>query len=124
MSGAAPSSSGGDAGLSLLPASLSPPLASSAPPTPLARLESHLSASLHHLWTSSLIVEQGVAPIPPQSIGDDSLERLMGMAHPRMDIQDVTNQNLQKQMSDNETRCNESEAEEGHAQLADSIGMC
>jgi hypothetical protein len=70
--------------------------------TPLQRVEGQLSQSLQHLWTSALIVEHGVAAPQPQQphVGDEALERLMGMAQPKMTMQDITNQNLQRQMSD------------------------
>lgn len=68
-------------------------------PSPLHRLESHLASSLHQLWTSALIVEQGVAPPPSSMAHDPRLERMMGMTQPKMNQHDLTNQNLQKQVS-------------------------
>jgi hypothetical protein len=66
-----------------------------------ARLEEHLVSALHQLWKSALIVEQGVAQPASSSAAalDPTLERLMGMAQPRMSHADITNQNLQRQMS-------------------------
>jgi hypothetical protein len=62
-----------------------------------------MTSALHRLWKSALIVEQGVAPPAPHAIKDEheqqSLERLMGIARPAMNQQELTTANLQQQMS-------------------------
>lgn len=74
--------------------------ASSSPSaSALQRVESDLSRALQHLWTSALIVEQGVAATPQMHGGmDETMQRLMGMAQPALDAQGMTNQNLQQQI--------------------------
>jgi len=83
-------------------AAVAAPSASPAPaPAPLSagqRVEQHILSAVHQLWKSALIVEQGVAT-PVGAAVDPALERLMGMAQPRITTADLTNQNLQRQMS-------------------------
>ena len=73
--------------------------------TSLQKLESHLAASLTHLWTSAIIVEEGVAPMSIHTSNgggsiDPMLERILGSSEPKVDVQQLTNQNMQQQMSD------------------------
>ena len=77
------------------------PAVRAAPATPAARLESHLTTALQSLYKSALIVEQGVAQPAPSTSLDPQLERLMGIAQPAMKHADMTNQNLQRQLSAN-----------------------
>lgn len=95
----------GPAGVAAVAAPSPAPTAAPAPaPARSAgeRVEQHILSAVHQLWKSALIVEQGVAT-PVGAAVDPALERLMGMAQPRITTADLTNQNLQRQMSeDNE----------------------
>jgi len=85
------------------PAGVAAVAAPSPSPAPAPRsagqlVEQHILSAVHQLWKSALIVEQGVAT-PVGAAVDPALERLMGMAQPRITTADLTNQNLQRQMS-------------------------
>lgn len=81
---------------SIAPAAPAAPAVAAAP---AARLEAHLTTALQALYKSALIVEQGVAQPAPSTALDPQLERLMGIAQPAMKHADMTNQNLQRQLS-------------------------
>jgi hypothetical protein len=95
----------GPAGVAAVAAPSPSPAPAPAPLSAGQRVEQHILSAVHQLWKSALIVEQGVAT-PVGAAVDPALERLMGMAQPRITTADLTNQNLQRQMSaDRAQRC-------------------
>jgi len=73
-----------------------------------ARLKAHLTSALQRLWKSALIVESGGADLAAYPAGAAeqglALQRLLSMAKPPMQQQDLHSANLQQQLSESALR--------------------